>query len=152
MNANELINEIQKVFKDVTLEDGIGLWQAQAIDDYEVGISGANARKKDEKLNWQHIDKEHLNSCGSSFSFFDPKGMKFHIPAYLILELKDESDVEVIYHLTNSDYKLFSLLNDDQKNVIKKLLYFIIDDPNYEFEKPDIENSLMVFWDHEYTQ
>ena len=152
MTKEEIILKIQKAYQGVLLEGGVGLWEGQAIDDYDVGVNRAQAREKDELYNWELISKEDLNYCESSLSFFDPRGIKFHLPAYLILELNKESEsaVGIIFKLTNSNYEMFELLDKPQKNVVKEFLYYILQDKNYWYEKEEIENSLFVFWDDDY--
>ena len=74
--ADALISEIIKTFKDVKLQGGIGLNEAQGLDDYEDKATLIKLKRKDEKDNWQKIQTKELNRCNSSLSFFDPKGME----------------------------------------------------------------------------
>ena len=168
MTNNELIELIQEAFKDVQLGNGIGLKQAQAIDDYESEEVVLSVRKEDEKINWQHIDPEMLDKCYSSLSFFDAEGMRFHIPAYIINDIKGllqtadpsfhlwhgldkkESDVRKTIE-TNDDVKWwnytierFSVLNFAQRNAIREYLKFKMQ--NDDFSKKQIERALKNFW------
>ena len=52
MCIESIKNEIISAFKDVKLKDGIGLWEAQAIDDYESKDDQIIARNKDVKDDW----------------------------------------------------------------------------------------------------
>lgn len=105
MNKVELILAIKEAFADVHLDDGIGLMQAQAIDDYASEESQLKARLADEKADWQQINSAALQNNNSSLAFFDAAGMRFHLPAYMLAHLQGEIDEWCIFHLTDlSDY------------------------------------------------
>src|SRR5277367_3415374 len=91
LSTDDLIAEIQRVFRGVVVGDGIGLWQAQAIDDYEDEAEQEAARARDEKVDWAAIPGKSLLYCDSSLSFFDADGMRFHLPAFLLAEVAGES-------------------------------------------------------------
>ena len=76
----DLIRKIQLAFKCVQLEDGIGIWEAQGLDDYANEEKIAKLKAKDERLNWQNLLYKDLAYCESSLSFFDAKGMRFCLP------------------------------------------------------------------------
>jgi hypothetical protein len=73
MTKSELIQQINDVFKDVRLENGVGLWQAQGIDDYADDNTMKKLREKDEKNNWQNLPYKDLAYCNSSLSFLMPR-------------------------------------------------------------------------------
>ncbi len=83
----ELIKEINEVFKDVRLEDGMGLWEAQGHDNRLTTSECKKLRTKDEKEDWKNIPLIHLYQCSSSLSFFDAKGMHFHLPMLLLFAM-----------------------------------------------------------------
>ena len=125
MTKEQLIQKITAAFKDVRLEDGTGLWEAQGIDDYASPDELAALREKDEKEHWQHIPADALRRCSSSISFFDAKGMRFHLPLFLIDQI-DEPE-SLLFHLeTDSDYtaEQFSLLNQEQVQCVIDYLDF----------------------------
>ena len=80
----DIQTQIQDAFTDVVLGEGVGLWQAQGIDDYKSLAECLILRERDEKLDWSKISAKDLNMCNSSLSFFDAQGMHFHLPAFLI--------------------------------------------------------------------
>ena len=144
-----LISKISEAFKDVTLEDGIGLSEANAIDDYKDEQFRMECKKKDEKFNWNAISSALLNEFYCSLSFFDAKGMRFHLPAFMIAEIKDEYKFGLSFPFTMlSDYSKsqFSLLTKNQRDAVKLFLEYLLEQPNYEFEKPDIENAIENYW------
>jgi len=67
---------IRTAFSGVVLEDGIGLWEAQGIDDYQSKERHAEYRSKDEKEDWSKLTGEDMTYCYSSLSFFDAKGVQ----------------------------------------------------------------------------
>ncbi|MFC5048404.1 DUF6714 family protein [Aquimarina hainanensis] len=116
MNKKEkLIQEIQEAFKGVKLDDGIGLWEAQGHDDRGSEVTCKKLRTKDETNDWTKISLIDMYTCSSAISFFDAKGMCFHMPKYLLLAL--------------GAYK-----NEEQKLIDQGLIE--------EFYKPDIEDRL----------
>ena len=139
--ANALIINILCAFKDVTLEDGIGLWEARAIDNWQVHISSIDARKKDEKNDWKK-----LRACdlGPALAFFDSKGMRFHLPAYLILDIIGENTLELDRYLTQKSYQdRFKDFTTEQKNIIKEYLMFLTTEENYFVQ--DLQNAIDFF-------
>lgn len=76
--AQKLIERIQKAFAGVRLGNGVGLWQAQGLDDYASEEKCAEYRANDEKDDWRRISVNDLCQCNSSLCFFDAEGMRFH--------------------------------------------------------------------------
>jgi len=153
MNKTKLITTIYKSFKDVKLENGVGLWEGQGLDDYLSPEECKKLRERDEKDDWSKISVLDLYKCSSSLSFFDAKGMRFHLPQFLLFDLdvfeKEEDELykkgklehtmcpDVYFHLTHQledDYsiKLFSALNNKQVQcVISYLNYQIQEKEEY---------------------
>jgi len=126
--SEEIIEMITSAFGSVILGNGIGLFQAQAIDDYKSEEEEQASRESDEKLDWRLISFSDLNKCNSSLSFFDAEGMRFHLPAFLVAELKGEYNFGIEFCLTYlSEYResQFSLLNTEQRESIRKLLNYM---------------------------
>lgn len=142
-----LIEQIEEAFINIKLEDGIGLWEGQGLDDYATPEECKKLREKDEKEDWHKISVINLYKCNSSLSFFDAKGMRFHLPQLLLLGLdvfeKEENELhkkgglksgycpDLFFTLTynlESDYSInrFSALNNEQiKCVLKYFEYKI---------------------------
>ena len=154
MTKEELIQKIILAFKDLKLEDGIGLWEGQGLDDYATPEECKKLREKDEKDNCQQIPVVDLYKCSSSLSFFDAKGMRFHLAPFLLsslnvfkveedqlrengLLLKDYPAPDIVFTLSSeivftltydleSEYniKQFSLLNTAQLQCIIHFLEY----------------------------
>lgn len=151
-DKNRLIEAITKAFDSVVLGNGVGLYQAQALDDYKTELEEQAARLKDEKNDWCLISAEELNKCNSSLSFFDAEGMRFHLPAYLIADLKGEYNFGMEFCLTHlSDYSKaqFALFNAEQREVIRDVLNFWFNEAPESFFSMDIVNAALGFWSEE---
>jgi hypothetical protein len=150
MTNNEIKAEIHRAFDEVKLGDGIGLWEAQAIDDYQGKEEQQKNRAKDEKENWQNIPVEALNACFSSPCFFDAEGMRFHLPAFIIAEIDDVYNFDFVFTLTHlTDYTLsqFSLLNKTQKTAVTKFLRWCLEKDSYRYSWTKIERAIHEYWD-----
>lgn len=147
--ADELINAITEAFRGVTLGNGVGLQQAQGLDDYEDEETCAAYREGDEKEDWRAIASDELNRCHSSLSFFDAEGMRFHLPAYMIAELRGEYDFGMSFCLTylnTHGRSYFTALSTVQRQTVREFLLCLRDDPNYQFDLAEIEQALKSFW------
>ena len=146
----ELLERIKLVIRDafsgVRLDSGVGLWEAQALDDYADGATRAKYREKDEKHNWQMISVKDLNKCNSSLSFFDAEGMRFHWPAYLVADLDSAYNFGMAYCLTQCPGVQFALLNNPQADAVRQYLQFIEEEPDYALDREHIRRALEENW------
>ena len=144
-----LVSLIRDAFSGVTLEDGIGLHEAQGLDDYAGEQTCAAYRARDEKLDWSRISTDELNACYSSLSFFDAKGMRFHLPAFLIAELGGTYHQDMSLQLAYlNDYTIaqYGLLSPNQRAAIRAYLGFILRDSRYAFSHAQIKRALDEYW------
>jgi hypothetical protein len=147
--ADALIKTIRYAFLGVKLEEGIGMLQAQGIDDYENEDKCQKLRAQDELNDWENISSEKLNKCYSSLSFFDSKGMKFHLPAYMIADIKNQYEFGLAFNLAHlSDYSKtqFEELNGIQRKAVRIFLEYMLENEEYEFEEPEIQRAISEFW------
>jgi hypothetical protein len=128
-----LIKQITKAFEGVTRDGGVSLHEARAIDDYEGEQGRAEARKKDTDCRWQDVPDEWIEYFYDVFSFFDAKGFRYYIPAYMIWVLKNyrsspSSSVDFtiyalgIYEDVDDPYARFRLLNAKQSEAVCNFL------------------------------
>lgn len=159
MNKQKLIKQINQAFKNVKLEDGIGLWEGQGRDDYLSPEECRKLRERDEKEDWSKILVLNLYKCSSSLSFFDAKGMRFHLPQFMLFHIgffeKEEEELHKkgklehimcpdifwsISHKMESDYfqNIFSLLNKQQTKCVISFLNYLLEErkENYKITKP----------------
>ncbi len=153
MNAsiNNVRATICSAFAGVSLGDGVGLWEAQAIDDYESGDVRQAARARDAKDDWASIPTADLAACESSLSFFDPPGMRFHIPAFMLAELDGDLNVgSTIYSLTSvyDDYGLQQLsgLSPEQRATVCEFLTVMREHEDYKIDRASIDRSITEYW------
>ena len=147
--ALELCRVIDAAFSDVTLGGGVGLYEAQGLDDYADPATCAAYRAKDEKEDWRLITSEDLCRCNSSLSFFDAEGMRFHLPAYLTCDLRGEYRFGMAFclaYLYEGYTDRFSLLSKEQRIAVRLFLLCIIHDPDYDDDRPHIERALDEYW------
>lgn len=129
--------------------NGIGLKEANGLDDYADKETLACYRLTDEKEDWQAISVDALNSYYCGLSFFDAEGLSFHLPAFLLAELRDEYKFSLIFTLTYLDEhskQKFSLLNGVQRQAVKKFLEWAMDDDDYKFDREKIIEALSYYW------
>src|SRR6188768_373023 len=67
--AQEVCRAIDAAFAGVTLGGGVGLQEAQGLDDYADAATRAAYRAKDEKDDWHRLPAKALRDCNSSLSF-----------------------------------------------------------------------------------
>ena len=145
----DVIEGVRKAFHGVKLGNGVGLRQGRGLDDYAATDELARLRANDEKDDWSAIPVEDLNCYSSSLSFFDAEGMRFHLPAFLIADLKGELSQDVLFHLTYLTPELisyFDLLSPPQREAIVAYLRLPRSEPHEGFVRPRIERALANYW------
>lgn len=112
---NKLIAEITAAFDGVSREDGITLHEAKAIDDWKPSEELQAARQLDTEQRWQDVPDEDLLASDSPLPFFDAKGFRYYLPAFMLCGLKDwENDSSGILHSC-----VYNLLHESQKSLRK---------------------------------
>lgn len=146
--ADLLVGRIAEVFAGVALGEGIGLREAQGLDDYADATTRAAYRERDEKDDWRRIPAEDLERCASSLSFFDPEGMRFHLPAFMTAELQGDYGCGMAFCLTQTanEERYFSALDAAQRQVVREFLLLLRDDPEYVHDRPHIVRALGGYW------
>ncbi|MBC8356348.1 MAG: hypothetical protein H8E66_30590 [Planctomycetes bacterium] len=143
--VDDVVSRIETAFADAKLGEGIGLFEANGLDDYASDEELQRLRATDEKLNWKHISYSDLERCNVSPWFFDAKGFVFHLPAFLIAELNDKHSYGFIDRLFRRDEHpegWRKLLTDRQQDVIISTLELIREHPNYEHDVDDIDAAI----------
>lgn len=147
--AEDLKAAIRKAFAGVALGDGIGLHEAQAIDDYKSDAVRAARRAKDERLDWAALDADDLDRLHSSLAFFDAEGMRFHLPAYMLAELEGRYgfDLALTIAYSASGDERYTLLNEAQKAAVRDFLRFVQGEPEYSSSRESIQLALTNYWE-----
>ncbi len=118
MKLEELKKEIEIVFADVKLENGIGYYEAGAIDDYLNPTSKAYKalKAKDEREDWRKVlisirDKDRNFLDSSRYCFMEAKGLYFLLPVLLT-----KMEFECL------GYMFFNLMNNQHHTNISEML------------------------------
>ena len=132
---------VREAFAGVTLGGGVGLSEAQALEDYASNEVRAACRAGDEKSDWSAIPLKDLNRHSGSPSFLDAEGMRFHLPAYMIADLDGDYRHEFAPYLRGCQER-FSLLTPLQRNAVEMYLRAISEKENPPSYQDDIERAL----------
>lgn len=145
--ADRVVALVRSAFHGVTLGNGVGLRQGQGLDDYADERTLASYRAQDEKNDWSAIPVADLGRYGSSLSFFDAEGMRFHLPAYLVADLEGSlQSGDVLFHLVYTDQGPFDMLSTTQREAVRQFLLLRLSDHHREFCHPAIEAALANYW------
>ena len=147
--AAEIVGQVTEAFEGVKLGMGVGLFEGQAIDNYDGDEERAKLREKDEKEDWRRIESMDLIDCHSSLSFFDALGMRFHLPAFICSELKGEfgEGLDItLSGLNDWNRPKFGLLSSQQQSAVSTFLEFLAQDADSEFSRESIERDLVEYW------
>ncbi len=151
---DEMLQLVNAAFADVRLGGGVSLRETLVVDNHGTTEQRLLARRADETLDWHRVvsDPEltRLAYIGG-IAFYDPEGMRFHLPAYLSLaitrfEERDAGNVlEVLMNtLTRSTIQTderFSLLNQTQRRCISEVLSYLR--ATYELESPKLDAAVL---------
>jgi len=145
---NSLVRDARLAFSGVTLGSGVGLLEANGLDDYANDQKLAAYRDQDEKLDWNAIPVGLLNRYSSSLSFFDAQGMRFHLPAFLIADMQGLYVFDLVYNLTQSTRieQQCKLLTGSQRRVVRAYLQFAEAEDDRGFERAHIRRALEGYW------
>ncbi len=138
---DEVIARLDKAFTGQKLGDGIGLLEANAIDEYASVEEQAMMRQQDEHYDWKRIDVERLNECYAAPTYFDAAGFAFHLPAFLIAELNDQYDFSFIDRLIDYDTiptDWDANLTIEQREAVAAALSLVSKHPEYLHRSKDI--------------
>lgn len=143
--VDDVIALIEDSFASTRLGCGIGLFEANGLDDYASDLELRRLRDLDEKVDWKRISVTDLAKCYCSPTFFDPQGFVFHLPAFLIAELNDNHPYGFIDRLYATDEHPLgwrALLTGKQRDAIVATLELIREHPNYKHETDAIDASM----------
>ena len=143
-----LVAETYEAYSGVKLGAGVGLLEANGLDDYADEQQLAEYRANDEKFDWKAIPLKMLNEYSSSLSFFDAEGMRFHLPAFLIADMRGLYNFDLLLSITHSTLLEGQcvLLTTEQRAVVRKYLEFALQEENFEGEHDHIRRALENYW------
>ena len=149
---------IYEAFEEVILENGVSLHETIKIDNYGMTDEVLESQiKADERNNWKNLVDEpeliEVNGIGG-LSFYDAKGLRFHLPAYLCLTVNNpDTDISesLIFHLTHLETynrERFSILTIEQRKAVKVFLTYVLYNTGFAFEFyfKEIEAAVRDYW------
>lgn len=142
------VGQIRNAFRSVQLGDGIGLYEANGMDDYAGEVELTRLRELDEKLHWEHLDAKLLTQYYSAPSFFDPLGFVFHLPAFLIAELEDNHEFAFIDRLVEkrpATGSWINLLTPRQADSLVNVLSLVKQHPFYFHDAKKFDHAIKRF-------
>lgn len=155
--AQRLLYNIEIAFQNIQLDGGVSLHETIVIDNYGDDYGDKNlikAIQNDERRDWKKLihDPELKKVVWlGGLSFYDAKGLRFHLPAYMSVcvkvmlgEVDDGWDLmsSLNFHLTDlCEYQLnrFAILNQSQRTVVRDFLEFRL---QYNSSTSDLNNEL----------
>jgi hypothetical protein len=146
--VDDIVAQIKDAFANTKLGNGIGLFEANGLDDYASDDELRRLRDLDEKLDWRRISVADLAKCYCSPVFFNPQGFVFHLPAFLIAELNDNHPygfIDRLYAAHEHPKGWRTLLTSEQRNAIIATLELIREHPNYHHERDVIDASFGLY-------
>ena len=128
--VDHLVAEIERAFDKVALEDGIGIYEADALDACVSDTLRAKARSTDTREDWRSIPDDVISEHYVAMPFLDDKGIRFALPAYMLFAIRNWSTS----HSASVDHVIYTLardmdwsfLTDEQHRVIAKFLNFVV--------------------------
>ena len=155
MDKEQLITEIETAFKDVSLEDGIGINEADSIEMGERDSVRNTARNQDRSWwsGWSDIEDKYISSYSSVMDYMDAQGIKWALPAYMIYIIKHYK--EGSFSIDSTIYILEEgalgtdrrdVYTDQQKKVIAEFLLFIVSVGKEDVDVESAQVALNTIW------
>ncbi|WP_371748004.1 DUF6714 family protein [Hahella aquimaris] len=151
LRKKNALRRINSAFSNITLEDGISLRETVEIDHYRTVPKSSKARDQDEVNDWRKLlDSTVIQElCWiGGIHFFDPKGFKFHIPAYLSLAIRQRLNGDIFQSLISclvnpGEYRQdgFELFDDVQRKAIFEAIMFLHDFEFYPLDEQEMAGA-----------
>jgi hypothetical protein len=129
-NAIYVIGRIESAFAGVTLDGGISLREADVIDDFGTNADRRRARAQDEHSNWMQIPDALIAHYYWCLAFFDARGMRFHLPAYMRFSLlnfrnAESNSIDFTIYACGRNKPHFAAFSGPQKAAVRHFLKFM---------------------------
>lgn len=154
LGATQVIKQIEHAFLGVELGDGVSLREAEVIDNYGTAAERESARAQDELHDWRQIPDDLISRSYSCLSFFDARGMIFHLPAYMRFALRHYQDSDsasidsTIYTLGYADER-FSLFTPSHRAAVRQFLEHMALDEGRHVDSDAAKRALDDVWNEE---
>jgi hypothetical protein len=155
MDATQLIEDIKTAFKDVLLKDGIGINEADRMEQQLRDVLIQKGRNLDRMWwnAWTDIDDKYMASYSSVMDYMDAAGIKWVMPAYMTYIIKHYK--EGSFSVDSTIYTLeagakgsdkLDLFTAEQKRVIATFLTFMVDVGEEWVDVESAQNALDKVW------
>jgi hypothetical protein len=150
--AGELAIRVGEAFRNVKLENGVGLLEADIIDSHGSELQRREARLRDESEDWSKISIDYLNA-GSGLSFFDAAGLRFHLPAYVVAELSGKGVHSILSTLLSEiGRERFANFTVEQREVLREYLNFRLKDEDFLLNHEAIRQQLETYFSDDWAR
>lgn len=151
--SEQLLQQIREAFHGIELGDGISLHQALVIDDYGTKEELDAARVGDEHHDWQKLialpDIDRI--LANAISFFDARGMRFHLPVCLTLMVnRPEECVDLLTSISPFHFKAHQLLTEIQRQCVRDVRDYVVSQADV--FSPSIFGNQQSYWDVNSTE
>lgn len=148
-NIEFVVQKIEAAFANVPLENGVSLREADVIDDYGSLGQRKAARKQDELTDWRRIPDTDLAHYDWCLSFFDAKGLRFHLPAYMRFALRNfqtssSASINGVIHQLCHQHGL-ELLTTQQRSAVRHFLKFMAHNGGKWVDSAAAKEALQLF-------
>ena len=153
----KIVEMIHAAFGDVLRDGGVSLYQAEALDDYAEEAEFKAAERKDPEVRWQDISSEKIGKFHMSLVFFDDKGFRFYLPAFMIYALDSfdpthgNMDADGVLFATSDPHgyhkENFEILTPSQMEAVAAFLKFSHLYDDYQIIRDDVR-VFAKFWSH----
>lgn len=134
--SDALIAEIHEAFRRVSRDKGVSWSESVEIDRYEGIERRIAARQSDVDTDWSQLvnDPNWRTDPGiGGFSFLDPIGMRYYLPAAMVRTLQTGDDQRIIFHLGYAGQSetfdwsrsQFSQLDERQRRCVAKFIWLM---------------------------
>ena len=142
-NRDALVEEIDAAFANVSRSGGVSWSETRVLDMYGSDDERNAARGQDTDRSWSElVDDPQWNATGiGGFSFLDPIGRRYYLPAAMIRTIRDEWNDDLSFHLTmqpnhakpkhrlrpgNHFLEKWSLLDARQRRCVARFIRYMI--------------------------
>lgn len=130
-----LLAEIELAFEGVTREGGVSWSETEVLDNCGTPAECAAARALDKDMSWKVVALNpgwEKDPVVGSWSFLDPIGFRYYLPAAMVYSVKVDENQDFLYHLNPGDDSLtqhriqkWSLLTHRQRLCVKRYLEYM---------------------------
>ncbi len=159
MSKEEIISIVKKAFTGVKLNGGVSLKQAEAIDNFSVGISKSEFNRfplTETTNDWSLIPDDVLDKF-EFVAHLDAKGFKYYIPAFMIRLLNNYDGSMMIIGTLLGLYpkkdswkycmEKYSLFSEEQQKAIAQFLTALPDLVDLDHEDIKVvQRALRNYW------